>query len=151
MCSYLARKPDISQLPIEIIKGFEIFGIIEDIKLIHEIYLIFAVTVKSESRKRWLWKNKKDKSIGSDSPLRVWITNPYPKWILSSYRLILGGIRCECHLVKNRISQKFSGFEKLLLVGGIASFILDPIAIISYAAIKIRNAKLVQVMQLMLC
>jgi len=31
---------------IEIIKGFEIFGIIADINPIHEIYLIFATTVK---------------------------------------------------------------------------------------------------------
>jgi hypothetical protein len=52
-----------------------------------------------------------------DSPLKVWITNRYPKWILSSYRLKHGGIRCECHHLKKRISQKFSGFEKLLLVG----------------------------------
>jgi hypothetical protein len=36
---------------IEIIKVFEIFGIIADIKLIHETYLIFTTTVKSESRR----------------------------------------------------------------------------------------------------
>ena len=36
---------------IEIIKVFEIFGIIADIKLIHATYLIFTTTVKSESRR----------------------------------------------------------------------------------------------------
>ena len=36
---------------IEIIKVFEIFGIIADIKLIHAIHLIFTTTVKSESRR----------------------------------------------------------------------------------------------------
>jgi hypothetical protein len=36
---------------IESNKVFKIFEIIADIKPIHAIYLIFAVTVKSESRK----------------------------------------------------------------------------------------------------
>ncbi len=53
---------------IEIIKVFEIFGIIADIKLIHATYCIFTVAVKSESRKMRLRENKKSESIGSDSP-----------------------------------------------------------------------------------
>ena len=39
--------------------------IISDIKPIQATYLIFAVTVKSESRKIWLSANKKGKSIRS--------------------------------------------------------------------------------------
>ena len=58
-----------------------------------------------------------------DSPLKVWITNQYPKWILSSYRLNHGGIRCEGHHLKKRISQEFSSLKKLLLVGDIAGFV----------------------------
>ena len=44
---------------IEIIQVFEIVKIITDIKLIHATYLIFAATVKSESRKIWPSVNKK--------------------------------------------------------------------------------------------
>jgi hypothetical protein len=62
---------------------------------------------------------KRGESDLLDSPLKVWITNRYPKWILSSHRLNHGGIRCKRHHRKKRISQKFSGFEKLLLVGEI--------------------------------
>jgi hypothetical protein len=51
---------------IEIIKVFEVLGIIADIKLIYATYCIFAVAVKSESRKIWLPANKKGKSIGPD-------------------------------------------------------------------------------------
>jgi len=84
-------------------------------------YRIFKSGVKPKARKMRLRKNKKSEFIGPDSPLKVWIAYRYPKSILSSYRLIHGDTRCECDLVKNGISQKISGFEKLLLVG-IAGF-----------------------------
>jgi len=67
---------------IEIIKVFEIFGIIPDIKLIHAIYCIFAVAVKSESRKIRLPANKKGESNRWDTPFWVWISSRYPKWNL---------------------------------------------------------------------
>jgi len=67
---------------IEIIKVFEISGIIADIKLIHATYCFFAVAVKSESRKIWPPANKKGESTYWDSPFRVWISSRYPKWIL---------------------------------------------------------------------
>jgi len=47
---------------IESIQPIEINKIIEDIKLIYTTYLIFAVAVKSESRKIRPLANKKGKS-----------------------------------------------------------------------------------------
>jgi len=44
---------------IEIIKVFEFFGIIADIKLIHATYCLFAIAVKSDARKMRLQGNKK--------------------------------------------------------------------------------------------
>jgi hypothetical protein len=48
---------------IEIIKVFKINEIIADTKWIHATYRIFTSTVKSESLKIRLWKNKKGRSL----------------------------------------------------------------------------------------
>jgi hypothetical protein len=72
-----------------------------------------------------LYENQKGESIGSDSPFWVWIPPGYPKWILREFRSNYGGIRWLRRYLKKRISQQNSGFEKLVLVGDIASFTKD--------------------------
>jgi hypothetical protein len=98
---------------IEIIKVFEILGIIAYIKMIHATYCIFAVAVKSKSRRIRLPVNKKGKSIALDSPFWVWIPPRYPKWILREFRSNHVGISWPPCPLKKRISQILGGFEKL--------------------------------------
>ena len=59
---YPAGKPKISRVVIESIQPIGINEIFADIKLIYAAYLIFAVAVKSESRKIRPLANKKGKS-----------------------------------------------------------------------------------------
>ena len=113
---------DVKLWYIEIIKVFEIFRIVADIKLIHATYCFFAVAAKSESRKIWLPANKKGESTGWDTPFWVWISPRYPKWILREFRSNYCGISWPPCPLKKRISQIFGSFEKLWLVGGISSF-----------------------------
>jgi hypothetical protein len=98
---------------IEIIKVFEVFGIIADIKPIHATYCIFAVAVKSKSRKIRLPTNKKGESKCWDTAFWVWIPPRYPKWILKEIRSNYGGISWPRCPLKKRISQIFGSFEKL--------------------------------------
>ena len=58
---------------IEIIKVFEILGIIADIKLIHATYRALSVAVKSEPRQMRLSLNKKGKSVFQIHPIWVWL------------------------------------------------------------------------------
>jgi hypothetical protein len=53
---------------IEIIKSFEVSGTISDTIWIYATYRIIKSGVKPKAPKMRLYENKKDESIGSDSP-----------------------------------------------------------------------------------
>ena len=85
-------------------------------------YRTFESSVKPRARKMRIWENKKGASIDSDSPFWVWISSRYPKWTLREFRLNCSGIWRLRRPLKNGISQQNWGFEKLVLVGVIATF-----------------------------
>jgi hypothetical protein len=98
---------------IEIIKVFEIFGIIAGIKRIYATYPILGFVVKPKALIIRLQSNKKGEFMCLDSPFWVWIPSRYPKWISREFRSNHGGIWWLRRPLKNRISQIFGSFEKL--------------------------------------
>ena len=79
---------------MESIQPIGINEIIADIKLIYAAYLIFAVAVKSESRKIRPLANKKGKSRWSDSSYELWLQNN----IQSGFLLNIGWITDVVHI-----------------------------------------------------
>ena len=113
-----SRKPNITQILIEIIKVFEILWIIAGTILIYATNRIFGFSVKSGSRQMRVRDNKKGKSIGSDSPFWVWISSWYPKWILREFRSNHVGILWRRCRPKNKDITKIFRLRKAVFVGG---------------------------------
>ena len=85
-------------------------------------YRTFESSVKPRARKMRIWENKKGESIDSDSAFWVLISSRYTKWILRESRSNYSGISWPSCPLKKGISQQNWGFEKLVLVGVIATF-----------------------------
>ena len=104
--------------------------IITDIKPIHATYLIITATVKCEAGIIWSQVNKKGQIHVLDSPSKVWITNRYPKLILTEFHSNPGSRRGQRHPTGKRISQKFSDFRNLSYVGDSAGFMIEILRVI---------------------